>query len=64
VLADASRTFPNDTDLHYEEAMLHEKLDRLDDMERLLAASSRSSPTTSTRTTRSATRSPSATCAC
>jgi tetratricopeptide (TPR) repeat protein len=36
VLADASRTFPNDTDLLYEEAMLHEKLDRLDDMERLL----------------------------
>jgi tetratricopeptide (TPR) repeat protein len=36
VLAQASRTFPNDTDLLYEEAMLHEKLDRLDEMERLL----------------------------
>jgi tetratricopeptide (TPR) repeat protein len=36
VLAQASRTFPNDTELLYEEAMLHEKLDRVDDMERLL----------------------------
>ncbi|HEX2542964.1 MAG TPA: tetratricopeptide repeat protein [Caldimonas sp.] len=36
VLAQASRTFPNDTDLLYEEAMLHEKLDRIDEMERLL----------------------------
>ena len=36
VLAQASRTFPNDTELLYEEAMLHEKLDRVDEMERLL----------------------------
>ncbi len=36
VLAQASRSFPNDTDLLYEEAMLYEKIDRLDDMERLL----------------------------
>ena len=36
VLAQASRTFPNDTDLLYEEAMLYEKMDRVDEMERLL----------------------------
>jgi Flp pilus assembly protein TadD len=36
VLAQANRTFPNDIDLLYEEAMLNEKLDRLDEMERLL----------------------------
>ncbi|HEV7915557.1 MAG TPA: hypothetical protein VGP22_17465, partial [Albitalea sp.] len=35
VLAQANRTFPNDIDLLYEEAMLNEKLDRLDEMERL-----------------------------
>lgn len=36
VLASATERFPDDTDLLYEQAMLAEKLDRLDDMERLL----------------------------
>ena len=36
VLALANKTFPDDTDLLYEQAMIDEKLDRLDDMERLL----------------------------
>ncbi|MEP6740343.1 MAG: tetratricopeptide repeat protein [Caldimonas sp.] len=36
VLAQANKTFPDDTDLLYEQAMIDEKLDRLDDMERLL----------------------------
>ena len=36
VLADANQRFPNDGDLLYEQAMMDEKLDRLDDMERLL----------------------------
>jgi tetratricopeptide (TPR) repeat protein len=36
VLAQANKAFPDDTDLLYEQAMLEEKLDRLDDMERLL----------------------------
>ncbi|MEO7114235.1 MAG: tetratricopeptide repeat protein [Caldimonas sp.] len=36
VLADANKAFPDDTDLMYEQAMLDEKLDRLDVMERLL----------------------------
>jgi tetratricopeptide (TPR) repeat protein len=36
VLADAARRFPDDPDLIYEQAMMAEKLDRLDAMERLL----------------------------
>ena len=36
MLAQANKTFPDDTDLLYEQAMIDEKLDRLDDMERLL----------------------------
>ena len=36
VLADANRRFPDDVDLLYEQAMMDEKLDRLDEMERLL----------------------------
>jgi tetratricopeptide (TPR) repeat protein len=36
VLATASTRFPDDADLLYEQAMMAEKLDRLDDMERLL----------------------------
>ncbi|HZV93891.1 MAG TPA: hypothetical protein VFF72_11780, partial [Caldimonas sp.] len=36
VLAQANKLFPDDVDLLYEEAMIDEKLDRLDDMERLL----------------------------
>ena len=36
VLARASEPFPNDADLLYEQAMMAEKLDHLDDMERLL----------------------------
>ncbi len=36
VLAEANRRFPDDPDLMYEQAMMDEKLDRLDDMERLL----------------------------
>lgn len=36
VLEAANQKFPNDADLLYEQAMLAEKMDRLDDMERLL----------------------------
>jgi len=36
LLADANEKFPNDADLLYEQSMLAEKLDRMDDMERLL----------------------------
>jgi tetratricopeptide (TPR) repeat protein len=36
VLAKASQQFPDDVDLLYEQAMMDEKLDRLDTMERLL----------------------------
>jgi tetratricopeptide (TPR) repeat protein len=36
VMAQASKAFPDDTDLLYEQAMLNEKLDRMDEMERLL----------------------------
>jgi tetratricopeptide (TPR) repeat protein len=36
VLASASQRFPDDVDLLYEQAMMAEKLDRLDEMERLL----------------------------
>lgn len=36
VLATANERFPDDTDLLYEQAMLAEKMDRVDDMERLL----------------------------
>jgi len=36
VMAQANKAFPDDTDLLYEQAMLNEKLDRLDEMERLL----------------------------
>ncbi len=36
VMVDANKRFPNDSDLLYEHAMIDEKLDRLDDMERLL----------------------------
>jgi tetratricopeptide (TPR) repeat protein len=36
VMAQANNRFPDDTDLLYEQAMLDEKLDRLDAMERLL----------------------------
>jgi tetratricopeptide (TPR) repeat protein len=36
VLAGATERFPDDTDLLYEQAMLAEKIDRMDDMERLL----------------------------
>jgi len=36
VMAEANRRFPDDTDLLYEQAMLDEKLDRVDEMERLL----------------------------
>jgi Flp pilus assembly protein TadD len=36
VLAGASKRFPEDSDLLYEQAMMAEKIDRLDDMERLL----------------------------
>jgi tetratricopeptide (TPR) repeat protein len=36
VLADASQRFTDDADLLYEQAMMAEKLDRLDEMERLL----------------------------
>ncbi|HSC63186.1 MAG TPA: tetratricopeptide repeat protein, partial [Caldimonas sp.] len=36
VMAQANKAFPDDTDLLYEQAMLDEKLDRVDDMERLL----------------------------
>ena len=36
VMAEANRRFPADTDLLYEQAMLNEKLDRVDEMERLL----------------------------
>ncbi len=36
VLAQANQKFPDDTDLLYEQSMVLEKLDRLDEMERLL----------------------------
>ena len=36
VLAQANQKFPNDADLLYEQSMTAEKLDRMDDMERLL----------------------------
>lgn len=36
VLAQANEKFPNDPDLLYEQSMMAEKLDRLDEMERLL----------------------------
>jgi tetratricopeptide (TPR) repeat protein len=36
VLDEAIRRFPDDVDLLYEQSMMYEKLDRLDDMERLL----------------------------
>ena len=36
VLAAANQAFPNDTDLLYEQAMVVEKLERVDEMERLL----------------------------
>jgi len=36
VLAQANKSFPDDTDLLYEQAMAEEKLDRVDEMERLL----------------------------
>jgi len=36
VLADANQRFPDDADMLYEQAMMAEKLDRLDEMERLL----------------------------
>ena len=36
VMAKATQAFPDDTDLLYDQAMLDEKLDRLDEMERLL----------------------------
>jgi tetratricopeptide (TPR) repeat protein len=36
VLADGVKRFPTDIDLMYEQAMMAEKLDRIDDMERLL----------------------------
>jgi tetratricopeptide (TPR) repeat protein len=36
VMAQANKTFPDDTELLYEQAMLDEKLDRMDEMERLL----------------------------
>ena len=36
VLASANKRFPNDAELLYEQAMLEEKLDRMDEMERLL----------------------------
>ena len=36
VMAQANKAYPDDTDLLYEQAMIEEKLDRLDDMERLL----------------------------
>lgn len=36
VLAAANKRFPDDTDLLYEQAMLEEKLDRMDEMEKLL----------------------------
>jgi tetratricopeptide (TPR) repeat protein len=36
VLAQANKAFPDDTDLLYEQAMIEEKLDRLDEMEHLL----------------------------
>ena len=36
VLAQANQQFPDDADLLYEQAMMEEKLDRLDEMERLL----------------------------
>jgi tetratricopeptide (TPR) repeat protein len=36
VLAEANRRFPDDADLLYEQSMMSEKLDRLDEMEQLL----------------------------
>ena len=36
VLASANQTYPNDVDLIYEQSMMFEKLNRLDEMERLL----------------------------
>jgi Flp pilus assembly protein TadD len=36
VLGKASERFPDDTDLMYEQAMMAEKIDRLDELERLL----------------------------
>lgn len=36
VLGSAARSFPDDPDLLYEQAMVAEKMDRIDDMERLL----------------------------
>jgi Flp pilus assembly protein TadD len=36
VMAQANKAFPDDTDLLYEQAMLDEKLDRVDQMEKLL----------------------------
>jgi len=36
VLAQANKTYPDDTDLLYEQAMAEEKLNRVDEMERLL----------------------------
>ena len=36
VLAEANRRFPDDSDLLYEQSMMSEKLDRLDEMEQLL----------------------------
>jgi hypothetical protein len=64
VLGGAVQRFPDDPDLLYEQAMVAEKLDRLDEMERLLRRSSSSSPTTRTPTTRWAIRWPIAASAC
>ena len=36
MLAQANQRFPDDADLLYEQAMMAEKLDRIDEMERLL----------------------------
>ena len=65
VMVQANARYPDDPDLLYDQAMIDEKLDRVDEMERAAAPGDRdpAGPTT-TPTTRSATRWPIATCGC
>ena len=63
-LAEAAERYPDDADLLYEQAMMAEKMDRLDDMERLLRQVIAIKPTISMPTTRSAIRSPIAASGC
>jgi hypothetical protein len=64
LLAQAAAKDPRDTDLLYDQAMLAEKLDDFARDGAAAAPGDGSSRTTTTRTTRWATRWPNATCAC